>query len=95
MIVDVRPLWYPVVRYRFVPPTRIGRIAVGLGPPSRPDSASTRRLGLPALIACGVNTLGNVLSMVPAPDSVLFAAGYMYPLANQAEWTGRRSGGVG
>ncbi|MEV5766118.1 hypothetical protein AB0L34_16330 [Micromonospora sp. NPDC052213] len=50
---------------------------------------STRRLilllGLPALIACGVNTLDNVLSMVPDPNtaSVLFAADYMYPLANQ------------
>ena len=49
----------------------------------------TRRLilllGLPALIACGVNTLDNVLSMVPDPDtaSVLFSADYMYPLANQ------------
>ncbi|GGM55494.1 hypothetical protein GCM10011608_45440 [Micromonospora sonchi] len=42
-------------------------------------------LGLPALIACGVNTLDNVLSMVPDPDtaSVLFAADYLYPLANQ------------
>ncbi|MFG3702312.1 hypothetical protein ACGF5C_31155 [Micromonospora sp. NPDC047620] len=49
----------------------------------------TRRLilllGLPALIACGVSTLDNVLSMVPDPNtaSVLFAADYMYPLANQ------------
>jgi hypothetical protein len=49
----------------------------------------TRRLilllGLPALIACGVNTLDNVLSMVPTlgTGSVLFAADYMYPLANQ------------
>ncbi len=49
----------------------------------------TRRLilllGLPALLACVVNTLDNVLSMVPNPDtaSVLFAADYMYPLANQ------------
>ncbi|MFE9204819.1 hypothetical protein [Micromonospora sp. NPDC007230] len=50
---------------------------------------STRRLilllGLPALLACGVNTLDNVLSMVPDPNtaSVLFVADYMYPLANQ------------
>ncbi|MFI0793984.1 hypothetical protein ACH4OY_15035 [Micromonospora rubida] len=42
-------------------------------------------LGLPALVACGVNTLDNVLSMIPDPGSanVLFAADYMYPLANQ------------
>lgn len=42
-------------------------------------------LGVPALAACGVNTVDNVLSMVPDPDtaSVLFAADLMYPLANQ------------
>ncbi|MEU4421743.1 hypothetical protein AB0F81_14050 [Actinoplanes sp. NPDC024001] len=49
----------------------------------------TRRLvlllGLPALIACGVNTLDNVLSMVPNPHTagVLLAADFMYPLGNQ------------
>ncbi|MEV4823912.1 hypothetical protein [Micromonospora sp. NPDC049274] len=42
-------------------------------------------LGLPTLLACGVNTLDNVLSMLPDTGSanVLFAADYMYPLANQ------------
>ncbi|MET8548937.1 hypothetical protein [Micromonospora zamorensis] len=42
-------------------------------------------LSLPALIASAVNTLDNVLSTIPDPNtaSVLFAADYMYPLANQ------------
>jgi hypothetical protein len=41
--------------------------------------------GLPALVACVASTVDNVLSMVPDPDtdSVLFAADFMYPLANQ------------
>jgi len=49
----------------------------------------TRRLivllGLPALVASAVNTLDCVLSMLPDPGTanVLFAADYMYPLANQ------------
>ncbi|MFI7648803.1 hypothetical protein ACIBTZ_22375 [Micromonospora sp. NPDC049460] len=51
----------------------------------RPTRRLILLLGLPALIACGVNTLDNVLSMIPDPNtaSVLFAADYMYPLANQ------------
>ncbi|QDY11171.1 hypothetical protein FJK98_31860 [Micromonospora sp. HM134] len=50
---------------------------------------STRRLilllALPALIASGVNTLDNVLSMVPNPSTPWrpFAVEYIYPLANQ------------
>jgi hypothetical protein len=53
------------------------------------SSPPTRRMvllaGAPALVACGVNTVDNVLSMIPDPDtaSVLFAADFMYPLANQ------------
>jgi hypothetical protein len=40
---------------------------------------------VPALYACLANTVDNVLSMVPDPDtdSVLLAADLMYPLANQ------------
>ncbi|MEU9509328.1 hypothetical protein AB0D32_23960 [Micromonospora sp. NPDC048170] len=51
----------------------------------RPARRLILLLGLPALIACGVNTLDNVLSMIPDPGSanVLFAADHMYPLANQ------------
>jgi hypothetical protein len=42
--------------------------------------------GLPVLVACVANTVDNVLSMVPDPDtsSVLLTADLMYPLANQA-----------
>ena len=41
--------------------------------------------GLPALTACVVNTVDTVLSMAPDPEgrSVVLAADFMYPLANQ------------
>lgn len=43
--------------------------------------------GLPVLYACLANTVDNLLSMVPDPDtqSLLLAADLMYPLANQWE----------
>ncbi|MBQ1060927.1 hypothetical protein ACGFJ4_03485 [Micromonospora chalcea] len=52
---------------------------------SRPARRLILLLGLPALLACTVNTLDNVLSTLPDPGSanVLFAADHMYPLANQ------------
>jgi hypothetical protein len=57
---------------RFVRTPRRGQILIAL-------------FGLPALCACVVNTVDNVLSMVPDPDirSVMLAADFMYPLANQ------------
>jgi hypothetical protein len=52
----------------------------------RGDRALMLLFGLPVLYACLANTVDNVLSMVPDPDSsgVLLAADLMYPLANQA-----------
>ncbi|BCY15455.1 hypothetical protein [Actinoplanes sp. L3-i22] len=55
---------------------------------ARTAPATRRRLlllGLPALIACAVNSLDCVASMVPGPGtaSVLLGSDLMYPLGNQ------------
>ncbi|WP_144127312.1 hypothetical protein [Catellatospora sichuanensis] len=51
----------------------------------REDRMLVLLFGIPALYACAANTVDNVLSMVPDPDtdSMLLAADLMYPLANQ------------
>lgn len=52
----------------------------------RRDQLLVLLFGLPALYACGANTVDNVLSMVPDPDAdgVFLAAAFLYPLANQS-----------
>ncbi|MFD0599796.1 hypothetical protein ACFQZ4_51910 [Catellatospora coxensis] len=54
---------------------------------SRGDRMLFLLFAVPALYACLANTVDNLLSMVPDPDtdSVLLAADLMYPLANQVE----------